>query len=183
VLRAPQVMSAGLSVLGNAIKAAPTLLMQAVATLPVLPGALRHAPGNVVAALRTALGNHTSDLVFGIAYSMCAYQPFPGRRFSLAQFGQQQQPPVDIGPYDSDGIVNTLSMSFHDPQDANGNHQTFLVDECDHADIIGHYALQETRLPDEHGRQYSRYDFFKSGSAFGAERFQRIWEDVFDFCA
>jgi hypothetical protein len=189
VVRAPEVLRAGVTVLGNAIKAAPGLAQQLWAALPMVPGAVRYGPGNVITALRTALGhgagNEACDLVFAIAYSMCAYQAFPvppgHDRLALPRF--EGDGPRDIGPTDNDGIVNTLSMTFHDPQDHSDNHQITLVDQCDHADIIGHYALQPIPLPSGHGRQHARYDFFKSGSAFDAQRFERIWDDVFSFCA
>jgi hypothetical protein len=179
VVRAPEVLRAGVSVLGNAIKAAPSLVAQAMTALPLVPGAIRYAPGNVIAALRAAIGHEASDLVFTIAYSMCSYRQFPGRpRLTLPRFDAAGA--GEIGPFDNDGIVNTLSMGFAQPSP---DHEILLVDDCDHADIIGHYGLQEIQMHNGHGRRHSRYDFFKSGSAFGEARFRRVWEDVFSFCA
>lgn len=50
----------------------------------------------------------------------------------------------------------------------------------DHVDIVGHYKLLAA-IPN--GRRYQAYDLLKSDSGFGLERFGRVWNDVFNFCA
>jgi hypothetical protein len=184
LVRAPGVVMSGASVIGGVVESGPNLLNNLVAALPAVPGALRNLPGNVVAAFKTAFGPQNGDVLYALAYSMCAYQPFPGRDSLRLPLFEDPARTAEVKVEDNDGIVNTVSMTFTDgPSGADGNHQAVLVDACDHADIIGHYTLQTTEAANDHGRQHSRYDFFKSDSAFNATRFQRIWEDVFNFCA
>ena len=78
--------------------------------------------------------------------------------------------------WDNDGIVNTTSMLWPDLQ------ETRLV-AADHLDIVGHYVLRDTvPSPDASGRRYASVDALKSHTAFTQDAFDRVWEDVFDFC-
>ncbi len=52
---------------------------------------------------------------------------------------------------------------------------------CDHMDIVGHYRLVPE--PGGHARKYRAYDLLGSGSGFDEAGFERVWYDVFDFCA
>ena len=109
--RAPEVAHAGAKVLANLVATGPGLIGQAFAALPLFPRALLNLPNNILTALRVGFARDTTDVVFAIAYSMCAYQPFPGRGpFTLPRFDEGAQPET-FGPADNDGIVNTLSMS------------------------------------------------------------------------
>ena len=81
-----------------------------------------------------------------------------------------------LAVWDNDGIVNTTSMLWPDLQ------ETRLV-AADHLDIVGHYVLRDTvPSPDASGRRYASVDALKSHTAFTQDAFDRVWEDVFDFC-
>jgi hypothetical protein len=144
---------------------------------------IKYAFGNLSAALRSILRKTDADLVYTLLYSMSVYRPFPAQGVSSAPALGGGDRALEIGPEDSDGIVNTRSMLFHDPRDpSSGDHERALIDHCDHADIIGHYRLQPRSGPGGLGRQHTRYDFFRSGSGFDPDRFSAIWNDVFAFC-
>ena len=171
----------------------PVGLRDLVSMLPGLPAALpaglNMAPlmkdvlGHPSAFVRSLRRPSNTDLLYTILYSMCADRPSPGPQGTTTarEFGGPRT--LEVGDTDNDGIVGTRSMLFIDPrQPENPDHERFLVDRCDHADIIGHYRLQPRKGPGGQGRQHERYDFFGSRSGFDPDRFQAIWEDVFNFC-
>jgi len=80
-----------------------------------------------------------------------------------------------LAVWDNDGIVNTASMLWPDLQ------ETRLV-AADHLDIVGHYVLRKTVPSDASGRQYAAVDALKSHTEFTQDAFDRVWNDVFDFC-
>jgi pimeloyl-ACP methyl ester carboxylesterase len=106
-----------------------------------------------------------TDIVYRICYRACAGGPFAYR----PNAGKQRP----LAPWESDGIVNTASMFWPDPG------QTQLV-EADHMDIVGHYE----RVPAIPGsdRRFQAYDLLKSDSGFTSVTFNRVWNDIFDFC-
>ena len=118
-----------------------------------------------------------SDALYCLAYRACAGGPFqyPDGGAPVAKpFFPPASSPRKIELWDNDGIVNTASMFWPDGKD------TRLV-ECDHMDIVGHY--EEVRSASECSkRTYQAYDLFKSGSNFTDTGFERVWNDVFDFC-
>jgi hypothetical protein len=172
----------------------PVRLRELISMLPGLPGALpaglktapqimKYVVSHPSAVVRSLLRPSNTDLVYTIVYSMCAYRPCPGPRGVITARELGGQRTVEVSDTDNDGIAGTRSMLFIDPRDPdNPDHQRFLVDHCDHADIIGHYRLQPQQGPGGRGRQHERYDFFGSGSGFSSTRFETIWRDVFDFC-
>ena len=86
----------------------------------------------------------------------------------------KRPPSQDIELWDSDGIVNTLSMLWPHSQ------ETLLV-RADHMDIVGHYRRVAANH-EESPRKYSSYDLLKSDSGFDPAAFAKVWNHVFDFC-
>jgi hypothetical protein len=126
---------------------------------------------------RAGRNGHT-DIVYRYCYRACAGGPFqypdPNKVPVPRPFALATHLPRPIELWDNDGIVNTASMLWPDGE------RTLLV-ECDHMDIVGHYKL--VRAPDDESmRKYQAYDLFKSDSGFHSEAFQKVWNDVFDFC-
>jgi len=80
-----------------------------------------------------------------------------------------------LADWDNDGIVNTASMLWPNLQ------ETRLV-AADHLDIVGHYVLRKTVRSDTSGRRYASVDALKSHTEFTQNEFDRVWEQVFDFC-
>ena len=118
-----------------------------------------------------------SDALYCLAYRACAGGPFqyPNGAPVARPFFPAASSPRKIELWDNDGIVNTASMFWPNGKD------TRLV-ECDHMDIVGHY--QDVLSARECGkRKYQSYDLFKSGSNFTAAGFERVWNDIFNFCA
>ena len=80
-----------------------------------------------------------------------------------------------LAVWDNDGIVNTASMLWPDLD------HTRLV-AADHLDIVGHYVLRETVPSDTSGRRYASVDALRSHTEFTQAEFDRVWQEVFDFC-
>jgi len=134
-------------------------------------------------ASRNRRGARPTDEIFRMAYAACAAGPFDRGSPVTARWLEGMRPkdaPERYAPetWDNDGIVNTASMLWPNGED------TLLV-PGDHADIIGHFKLQEIREKDrtKDGRKYDAYDLLGSGSQFTRHMFERIWRDVFDFSA
>lgn len=122
--------------------------------------------------------NSDTDIAYRICYRACAGGPFrypnPNNVPKPQPFVATTRPPRPIELWDNDGIVNTASMLWPDGD------KTLLV-ESDHMDIVGHFRLvPEPR--DGSMRRYRAYDLLKSGSRFHPAAFQKVWNDVFDFC-
>ena len=120
-----------------------------------------------------------TDIVYRCFYRACAGGPFTlpdldnlpkPQPFVVAS---QRQRPIEL--WDNDGIVNTASMLWPNGDD------TLLV-EGDHMDVVGHYKLVPASR-EESGRKYRAYDLLKSDSGFLDRAFERVWNNVFDFCA
>ncbi len=119
-----------------------------------------------------------TDIIYRIGYRACAGGPFAyrngGRAHKAKPFFPTAERPRNIELWDNDGIVNTASMFWPNGED------TLLV-ECDHLDIVGHY--HEVRSADKDSRRrFQAYDLLKSGSGFNPAGFERVWNDIFDFC-
>jgi hypothetical protein len=108
-----------------------------------------------------------TDLSYRYCYRACAGGPFqypePGPAPRLTPVGKAEPRPIEN--WDNDGIVNTASMLWPDGQ------KTVLV-ECDHMDIVGHYDRVRPGV----------YDLLESASGFEKSDFEKLWNDVFDFC-
>jgi len=104
-----------------------------------------------------------TDIVYRACYRACAGGPFE------APAGA----PPGLAAWENDGIVNTASMYW-----PYGDH---IAVECDHMDIVGHYAL-EPDTPGE-GRRYRAYDLLGSAAAFDSAGFQKVWRRIFAFAA
>jgi triacylglycerol lipase len=115
-----------------------------------------------------------TDIAYRLCYRACAggplRQPPLSSKVSRRLIGSPGGP---IELWDNDGIVNTVSMLWPDVENV-------LVD-CDHLDIVGHYRL--TKAAPGAGRRYQSYDALKSGSRFSHGKFQKVWTEIFDFCA
>ncbi|MGB8770456.1 MAG: hypothetical protein WCC92_12615 [Candidatus Korobacteraceae bacterium] len=118
------------------------------------------------------------DIVYRYCYRACAGGPFrypDTDKVPVPQsFALATHLPRPIELWDNDGIVNTASMLWPDGD------RTLLVD-ADHMDIVGHYK----RVREPHNdsmRKYQAYDLLKSDSGFHHAAFQKVWDDVFDFC-
>jgi hypothetical protein len=108
-------------------------------------------------------GHPGTDFVYRICYRACSSGPF-------------QYPPhlthYPVSVSDNDGIVNTASMLWPDPEAE--------LAECDHMDIVGHY--RSLCADKNSGRKYKAYDLLCSQSGFGDRDFARVWQHVFDSC-
>ena len=87
-------------------------------------------------------------------------------------------PPDPLELWDNDGIVNTASMFWPDGKN--------VLLRGDHLDIVGHYQLVPARgASDNHkyppARKYRSYDALKSKSQFTEERFNEVWNQIFEF--
>jgi triacylglycerol lipase len=70
-----------------------------------------------------------------------------------------------LAPSDNDGLVNTVSMVWPDPESC------FLV-RADHADVIGHFQAEAAEEP---LGAWRRYDLLNSASGFGEGEFEALW--------
>jgi hypothetical protein len=121
-------------------------------------------------------GLQHTDVVYRACWRACAGGPFAapdGPVPPLTAFAGHG-PAWPLDPWDNDGIVNTLSMLWPDGA------ETRLI-HADHADVIGHFRLMQA--PDASGRQYHTYDLLGSASYFDDSDFDKVWRDVFEFCA
>jgi triacylglycerol lipase len=120
-----------------------------------------------------------TDIMYRCFYRACAGGPFtfpdPNNLPKPQPFvvASERQRPIEL--WDNDGIVNTASMLWPNGDD------TLLV-EGDHMDIVGHYQLVPASS-EESGRKYRAYDLLRSDSEFLDPAFERVWNNVFDFCA
>jgi pimeloyl-ACP methyl ester carboxylesterase len=114
-----------------------------------------------------------TDIVYRTCYRACAGGPFekPAGNGKVTRWlkGAPRQP---IEVWDSDGIVNTLSMLW--PKDDN------VLVAADHMDIVGQYKL--VKAEPGGGREYRTYDLLESKSGFSDEIFKQIWREIFAFC-
>ncbi len=114
-----------------------------------------------------------TDALYRWCYRACA-----GGTFTVSD-GQRTATCFDtktrreVEDWENDGIANTASMLWPDGPD------TLLV-KGDHGDIIGHFHPCKVNPPA--GRERASYDLLCSGSGFGQQRFESVWNDVFDFC-
>lgn len=119
-----------------------------------------------------------TDIVYRTCYRACAGGPF--RYPTIAGLPIPPKLVDDSGSrrtiavWDNDGIVNTASMLW-----PNGR-ETVLVD-ADHMDIVGHFRRVKAADSDS-GRTYQAYDLLKSASGFHLNKFEQVWNGVFDFC-
>ena len=114
-----------------------------------------------------------TDVVYRICYRACAGGPFQ-QPVSSGKVTRRWRgaPQHSIEVWDSDGIVNTLSMLW--PKGEN------VLVPGDHMDIVGQYKPIEADRGG--GRKYRAYDLLKSESGFGDKTFQEIWQEIFAFC-
>lgn len=132
-----------------------------------------------------------TDLLYKLLYRIGRSGPFRAHSAAASAASVSErwfERPSRSMPLDdksNDGVVNTLSMFF------DGGGETFLV-AADHGDVIGHYqrvhaemsAGSARRNEDRPGhRRYASYDFFKSNSGFKEYHFNKLWAEIFDFCA
>lgn len=125
-----------------------------------------------------------TDATYRACYRACAGGPFndaghvapatlrfvrPSHKARLASWGLDP----GIQPWDNDGIVNTVSMTWPHGR------QTFLV-PGDHMDIVGHYqCVREAEAGD---RTYHTYDLLGSASQFDEQTFRDVWDHIFTYC-
>src|SRR5262249_27092419 len=88
--------------------------------------------------------------------------------------GEEQE----IAIWDNDGIVNTASMIWQNPE---AKLDDMVLVHADHMDIVGHYR-RELCCHRDSGRKYDVYDLLKSGSEFDSAKFAQVWEGVFGYC-
>lgn len=140
-----------------------------------------HASARVGRAALALRMYGSPQLLFDLCFSACADPrgpfPRPPDPVPLRRLNGRLAPPLRVG--DNDGVVNTLSMLWPFDESDPGRHSHVLV-EADHADIIGHYALQPSSRP---GRRYRTYDLLQSPVEFDHHTFSRVWLDLFDFAA
>lgn len=115
-----------------------------------------------------------TDLPYRACYASCAGGPLQwptvwGANRAVKVDGEK----VTLELWDNDGIVNTASMAWPDPESTR-----FL--RADHGDVIGHCALKKAPKPGP--RSYLAYDLLKSGSGFDPTGLAKLWREVFDFC-
>lgn len=118
-----------------------------------------------------------TDIVYRVCYRACAGGPLaaPANLPAPKPFVVGSTTPRKIEVWDNDGIVNTASMLWPDME------ETLLV-YGDHMDIVGHYRLVDA-LAECGQRKYQAYDLLKSGCRFDTPSFEKVWNDIFDFCA
>jgi len=121
-----------------------------------------------------------TDLIYWSAYRACCAGPFRSPKqqpmLRLVDGGEVVETPLES--WENDAVVNSASMLWQ-------SGDNFLV-TADHADIIGHHTRREClpgSRPGPEVRRFSAYDFFRSGSGFGAKGFERIWRELFAFAA
>jgi hypothetical protein len=122
-----------------------------------------------------------TDLAYRLCYRACAGGPFRQpilggtvtRWLESSNHGTQGGGVPPLETWDDDGIVNTLSMLW--PVGEN------VLVPCDHLDIVGHYQL--VKAQPGAGRKYQAYDALGSTPRLSNETFNRIWTEIFDFCA
>jgi len=139
--------------------------------LPAPPWALAKPWTYPEVAKDNALSAGT-DIVYRTCYRACAGGPFQQpalsgkvtRRLSGA-------PQHSLEVWDSDGIVNTMSMLW--PKGEN------VLVPGDHMDIVGQYKLIEAARGG--GRKYRAYDLLKSESGFSDKIFKEVWKEIFAF--
>jgi hypothetical protein len=145
--------------------------------LPVAAGALLLSPSGVFDLVFAACGDPGGP--FGSALKRASIAPTV-RAFETSKTVDTS----DISPEDNDGIVNTLSMLWPFTPDVTIGPPIDLV-EADHADVLGHFALQQVpehsdTLPD---RVHYAYDIFQQPKfKFQQPAFARLWRDIFEFC-
>jgi len=143
---------------------------------PVRPWDLLNPLSNAEVMLREP-SSPATHLTYRAVYRACAGGPFAyhnGRPpVGRWLFSASKHPPK-IELWDNDGIVNTASMFWPNGKD------TLLV-ECDHLDIVGHYANVLTACKCSR-RKYQSYDLLGSGSKFNEPAFAKVWNDIFDCC-
>jgi len=114
-----------------------------------------------------------TDMVYRLCYRACAGGPFqrPNPSGKVTRYlGGVPQDSIEV--WDSDGIVNTLSMLW--PTGEN------VLVPADHMDIVGQYA--PVKAEPGGGRKFRAYDLLKSESGFGGEMFEEVWSEIFAFC-
>ncbi len=119
-----------------------------------------------------------TDVVYDYAYRACAGGPFGGIHVNPLPtpkplFVNEKTPPC-LELWDNDGIVNTASMLWPDLG------ETRLV-TADHMDIVGHFKPVREASKDSL-RRFQAYDLFASDSGFEEAAFEKVWNDIFEFC-
>jgi triacylglycerol lipase len=113
-----------------------------------------------------------TDVFYRICYRASAGGPFqrpvPSSKVTRRLSGAPQH---SIEVWDSDGIVNTLSMLW--PRGEN------VLVPGDHMDIVGQYKAIEADRGG--GRKYRTYDLLKSESGFDDKIFEEVWKEIFAF--
>lgn len=131
-----------------------------------------------------ASSDTVTDVTYRACYRACAGGPFNDAghvappTFRYAQRSHQERVAAwgldpGIQPWDNDGIVNTLSMTWPHGR------ATYLV-PGDHMDIVGHYQCVRAAEPGD--RTYHTYDLLGSRSEFDEQTFHDVWEHIFAFC-
>jgi len=119
-----------------------------------------------------------TDVVYDYAYRACAGGPFvhpnPHDLPAPRAFVVNAKTPDELELWDNDGIVNTASMLWPD-----GN-ETRLV-TADHMDIVGHFKPVREASKDSL-RKFQAYDLLASDSGFEEVTFEKVWNEIFDFC-
>ena len=162
----------------RAVVATPFAVVRELLELPLIP--------LVSPVLRSA-----RYAVFDILYAACADPRGPfGSTVRLRELAPSVRdfvsgstlPTVEISAADNDGIVNTLSMLWPHALEITGEHPIDLVD-ADHADILGHFALEPVQDPGSTDRRHYAYNIFQQPQfEFSAVTFKRVWPSIFDFC-
>ncbi|HKD85150.1 MAG TPA: hypothetical protein VKB58_10410 [Terriglobales bacterium] len=118
-----------------------------------------------------------TDIVYRVCYRACAGGPFtaPAEQPVPKPFLVDSRNLPHLEVWDNDGIVNTASMLWPDKD------ETLLV-YADHMDIVGHFRPVDA-MADCGQRKYQAYDLLKSGCRFDLPSFEKVWSDIFDFCA
>ncbi|HSP80355.1 MAG TPA: hypothetical protein VLQ93_17620 [Myxococcaceae bacterium] len=127
-----------------------------------------HTHGIRYASLATVAHPRSGRWVdlFNRLHALTAHAPSP--RLDPAQPLQWLSSPGEhhmLAPSDNDGLVNTVSMVWPDPESC------FLV-RADHADVIGHF---QSAAAEEPFGAWRRYDLLNSASGFGEAEFEALW--------